>query len=434
MSASWSSKLEEHFGVVLPEDVRAWFDEERWRSSDCTDYNEVESPAELLNPRTSAIFGGMMPADTIPVLGNGCGDCLSLRFDHRGGVAEVICWQHETGEWWPVGKSFAEAVVLDRIRRLAEFDADNSVPDDDDDGEPGHWARWAADFIGNEHIRSLGFRELFADDPETVYEQLLSAGFAEEAVRGILCERALTSGLSRYCYRFGGQNLGYELGVAWDDVHLWLLDNAQVPAEMVDGLCEETGFERDALLSQDWAVAASHAQRLLERRSDLAWPYAVAGWAAERSGDVAGAILHYFAGKESIGSTSAFSDQWQMAVEGRHDLPKFAASRLVALKDSLSPAMREDPYVRALFERRDWRRRRGEKDPIDAYWFARGDEAMQQGDGLEAYRCYFNAGWDSFAPDWMPEILERLIDAARLAGSRAWEKIAARHRQSLKNV
>jgi len=46
-------------------------------------------------PDGSGIWGGAMLPDTLPMLGNGCGDCLCLRFRPDGTVSEVIRWLHE---------------------------------------------------------------------------------------------------------------------------------------------------------------------------------------------------------------------------------------------------------------------------------------------------------------------------------------------------
>ena len=422
MPPSWSARLEEQFGLTLPDDVRCWFDDELWRGSDCTDYNEAVSPAELLDPRSSAVWGGMMPPDTLPVLGNGAGDCLSLRFDANGAVSEVVCWLHEGGQWWPCGKTLSEALVLDRIRRI-------SAPLDEkpeDESDAGNWADWATQWLGTAKIQSIGFRDSF-DNPSSVYDGFLDAGVAEESVHGILCEQALDSGLMSYCRRVGGMKLANRLGVPWSHVRLWLFDNARVPPEMVARLAKETGRAPEDLLSQDWEAAAVHARFVSERRSDLAWPFAVVGWAKERKGDVSGAIEDYYAGLCALGSTAAFTDDWTL--EGHWPGEKFTRARLVVLKSALPRQIREDPYLLAVFEQRDTVRKHS--DAIREFWLARAEDAIKRGDAFEAYHSVYAAGWDQFHADGMDLILDRLIAAARMAGSRAWEKIAERHRQSL---
>jgi hypothetical protein len=418
MPASWSAQFEEHFGVKLPDDVRAWFDDELWQGCDSTLYNQPVSPAELLDARSYAVSGGMMPPDTLPVLGNGAGDCLSLRFDARGAVSEVICWQHETGQWWPFAKTFSEALVLDRIATLSE--PPNS-DDPNEDADAGYLAEWASRWLPSD-VHPIGFRDRF-DEPRTVYERLLNAGVADENIRGILCERALNSGLKGYSRRVGARRLG----VPWSEARRWLFDSARVPPEAVSRLSREAGMTPGALLCQDWKVAAVHAGAVLEKRKDLAWPFAVVGWSKERAGDVKGAIDAYFSGLRALGSTAAFTDDW--ALEGHWSGEKFARARLVALEASLPPGIREDAYLSAVFDQRNQRRERG--DAIREFWLARAAETNKPGDASDAYHSIYAAGWDDFHTDDMDVILDRLVEAACLARSRAWEKLAAHHRQSL---
>jgi hypothetical protein len=195
---------------------------------------------------------------------------------------------------------------------------------------------------------------------------------------------------------------------------------------MVNALSEATGMAPETLLDQDWDSAASHARSLIEHRSDLAWPFAVVGWAAERSGNIDAAIAEYVAGLRALGSTSAFTDDWWLAEHWHGE--KFAAARLVALERSLPPAIRTDPHVSAILDRRH---KANDRFALKDYWLSQADEALRRGNGIEAYQCTYRAGWDAFSCDWMPEILDRLAAAARAAGSRAWERLAQHHRESL---
>jgi hypothetical protein len=110
-------------------------------------------------------------------------------------------------------------------------------------------------------------------------------------------------------------------------------------------------------------------------------------------------------------------------------LGKFAAARLAELRPAMSVEEQRNPYL-ALF----W-----ENDPeslrvrVRDYWTDRAQRAAATGEPLEAYRCYYQAGWDMglhFVSSY-GEILEGLIRSAKDAGATALANIAELHRRSL---
>ncbi len=56
----------------------------------------------------------MLP-DTLPLIGNEYGDWLCVRVDEDNRFGELVHWYHGGGDWIPVGKSIAEAVLHDIV-------------------------------------------------------------------------------------------------------------------------------------------------------------------------------------------------------------------------------------------------------------------------------------------------------------------------------
>src|SRR5215469_11829894 len=109
---SISKLLSERWHLRLTPDAKSWFDG-GWREVAGSEmsFNEVIDPEEM----QERIWAGLMPPDTLPIAGDGSGDCLLARFGQDGALAEVIAWNHETGGWTHCGTTIQEAVTLDRI-------------------------------------------------------------------------------------------------------------------------------------------------------------------------------------------------------------------------------------------------------------------------------------------------------------------------------
>jgi hypothetical protein len=100
--SDWSSRLSKQYHLNLPADVVAWFDGERWKEFSETGFGVPLEPAQLLDSNSSVLLGGLMLPDALPILDNGCGDALCLRFNSQGTVSEVVRWMHEGGNWTPL--------------------------------------------------------------------------------------------------------------------------------------------------------------------------------------------------------------------------------------------------------------------------------------------------------------------------------------------
>ncbi|MFL5244642.1 MAG: SMI1/KNR4 family protein [Gemmataceae bacterium] len=422
--SNWSSRLSEQYHLNLPADVVAWFDGELWKECSETSFGQPLQPAQLLDSNSSALWGGLMLPDTLPILDNGCGDALCLRFNSKGTVSEVVHWAHEGGNWTPFGTSLCEALLLDAAITLMEEPLDgmeHRLHRLEDIGYAG-WAFASLEGVGQ---RSR-MRQILRQHHALPILGLLEAGVAETAVRRVLCERCCASGLQRYCHDFGGNQLATKLGVQWPVLSQWLFDTGLIPKEMERPLAKATGMSFEDLSQQDWCGAVGHAETVVALRTDLSWPFAVLGWAAERQGDLRGAIKHYSAGLPALATTSDFTEYWEKIELGQKT--KFMVDRLIAIRDSLPPEVLENDYFKAVMGSKHFK---DFFERVRRYWCERGALAESEGRYGDAYESYYGAGWDILVMDDMEPILDCIVRNAEAAGWSALASIAGHHRQSL---
>jgi len=91
--------LIERLNLRLGPEEQTWF-QDGWRSFDGESacYNEPFNPKETVD-HAKHIWGGQMLPDTLPILGNGMGDCVNVRFNGDGSISEFVEWHHEGGHW-----------------------------------------------------------------------------------------------------------------------------------------------------------------------------------------------------------------------------------------------------------------------------------------------------------------------------------------------
>ena len=261
MRTNWSVQLEEHFGVTLPNDVRAWFDDELWQHGGSTKYGEPERPQDLLRPQSATIWGGLMLPDTFPILGNGCGDCLCLRFNWDGQLAEVIRWKHEGGSWVPYGKTLAEAIVIDALRSRSDF-VDSEFPDGADDESPDpSYLDWALAWLEQEPNAPTGLRDRTRTWCTLAPRAVHPTRRRRRRARGLLCEDVLTTDLDYYCRRHGGRRLAESLQIDWQEIAVWLFDAQRIPESMIGKLCETTGIPAERILAAGLGPGRGACQR-----------------------------------------------------------------------------------------------------------------------------------------------------------------------------
>ncbi|MEW6735492.1 MAG: hypothetical protein AB1489_29645 [Acidobacteriota bacterium] len=172
-----------------------------------------------------------------------------------------------------------------------------------------------------------------------------------------------------------------------------------------------------------WSAAAQAAVSVRQIRPDLAWPYAVLGWDAERSGNHRTALDYFLVGLRALGTTQSFTEYWQRT--NFPAIPNFAAERLFNLTEYQAEAFKRDHYFQALAEI-------GE-DPITIqvrnYWLREAEQAKAAGDYAKAYQNYYAAGWDVLVTNNMHIVLQGLQRTAEQAGFTGLSKLANHHKQ-----
>jgi hypothetical protein len=411
---TWSSKISSAFDVHLPDDVSAWFDDER-PDYPLTTYAQPISPAELLDPASATVWGGLMLPDTLPILSDGGGNALCLRFASDGTVSEVIHWDHE-GDWWkPYGNGLAEALVLDAAFSLIDRDEDEALSLE----ETLTFADWACRWIPG--LDATRLHSLTSDVPNLL-NRLRDSGVAPVAIAQRQCQDQLMTRLNRLCRQVGGGNIARMLGLNWRDFRRWLHEPELIPEDQKEALVTITTIPFAELTYQDWEGAVAQARLVLQIRKDLAWPFAVLGKYESAHHHIDSAADYYAAGLQTLGSTEDFVAGWSNWFAGQY---KFIPHALAALKSSLSP---EKKTYLDLFSTPNFARR------VRDYWMSRGEQAEATNEYMTAYRCYYAAGWDISFYSGIEEILERLEEVATKAGSHAYAALARHHRLTISEI
>ena len=400
--------------MKLPADVSEWFDLESYPQAPLTTFAQSIAPAELLDPASTAVWGGLKLPDTLPILSDGGGNVLCLRFAIDGKVSEIIHWDHEGGWWKPYGDSLAEALVLDAAFSL--IDRARNEPEDLCEEETltfAEWgARWTRDFDAPQ-LRSL------AKDVPNLLNRLSDSGVAPVAIAQQQCRDHLTTRLNRLCRQVGARKIAELATVPWPEFRQWLHQPELVPENQKEILAAVTTIPFEELTYQDWDTAVAKAQLVLRMRQDLAWPFAVLGRYENVQHHTDKSVHYYAAGLQTVGTSEDFVLNWSNWSLGQS---KFIPYALAALKPSLGSE--KDAYLE-LFS-----------SPSSAilvrdYWIGLGEQAERRGEYEAAYRCYYAAGWDIPIQEGIEDILERLEKAATKAGHHAQALLARHHRLSV---
>jgi hypothetical protein len=424
MQVNCSQQLAKAFHLRLPADLTSWLDDDIWRTPGAV-FCRPRSPTQLLEPEQGSIWAGFMLPDTLPLISNAQGDWLCLRVAADGGIAEVVFWCHAGGDWMPYGRSLSEALIYDAAFPLLYPRAATERSDDDDSKFSFAAAEWAWSWTRLADARPAPrFWQQPLRSRRDLLEQLIAAHVAEVAARRDLILSHLESQLKIQ----SEPAVAAHVGAPWEpDFVSWLFDTALIPDLTRNELSHFFRLSSERLLVQDWHAAEQEALRVVALRNDLEWPFDIAGWAAERRGDVAAAVTHYVHGARA----SAFSDH---SVSFRthwfpEGLGKFSAARLFLLRDQLPDHVRSDPYLQIFWENDSATLRNRVRD----YWFASAAAAERRQHWIEAYRCYYAAGWDCGLNQIAAyaDILDRLATTAERAGAAALSAVAALHRRHL---
>lgn len=409
---SWSDRLSKHFCLTLPEDLAAWLDGRAWREDGLL-WTPIE-PERLLDELDSLVPGGLMLPDCLPFFQDGAGGSLCLRLNADGSAAYWVAYFSSGLPWQAAGNSLVDALLYDAVRGLVED------PECAEDEELWRHADWAMRRVIGRARRGTFMRAYGSEEHPP--EALLAAGIAEIPLRRERCEECLRGELAR--------SMEFGLSGALDIDYHWLnrlsWDTTLVPDALIPRLEKSTGVPAAVLLRQDWDGAGREAARVAQLCPDLAWPHHVLGRAAEIRGDFEAAISHYADGLETLGSSSAFTEEW-CPFEGPGHW-KYSVYRLAQLREQWPSCLCRSRYLAAAVADGDG----GATPAVRDFWLQEGEAAEGAGCSQEAYRCYLYAGWDHLlSDDDTPRILEGLGRSAEAAGSHALAMLARAHLQSL---
>ncbi|HIF34443.1 MAG TPA: hypothetical protein EYG57_10345 [Planctomycetes bacterium] len=419
----WSRQIADHYALQLPPDLVAWLDDGVCEESGGSEFCAPVKPARLLDPELGLIWGGFMPPDMLPLVGNNYGDWLAARIGFDGEITEVVHWCHAGGDWLRYGSTLAEALLFDgllrcRHGRTAQLDAESPTID-----EFG-FAKWARNQLFVERKLDI---PAFWDHPNVgssdgILDRIEVAGICCAAVAR---ERVLAA-LDHPLRKCGNPALAAKLGWSWNpqmlrglfDANLLPVVERAALAAAMDGV--DTTFDEQA-----WEEAETSALRVAIDSPEIGWAWDIAGWSAERRGDRETAIVRYrrgqFCSVFSADSVSFYA-HWFLDPAG-----KFATARLLELNATLEGD--EAKYLSLMCGDDD----RAMRESVHQYWLDKARDAELDRNPQEAYRCHYQSGWDIGLIDRQRylSILDELVQAATNGGSMALARIADVHRRTL---
>ncbi len=437
-----SQHIADRYQVALNESWRQWFDRDAEQIPLAGEFRLSTQFSFLLDSAPAIVWPGLMLPDTLPLIGNEYGDWLCVRVDEDNRFGELVHWYHGGGDWIPVGKSIAEAVlhdIVDQFRprkgQVLRGAAESTVPE--------HLSQ-VIQRISDERLQSWMLSSLLESpnsnhdckeslkgvlsalsscDYLTAVKLLESAGWAVDAA---VCDQ-IEFALQVPIRSLASDEIPRRLGLNYEpDYVRWLFDAQQIPnnaMHQIQDILHSIGLPPAQPHQQDWLEAERLALRQLQRRNDLAWAIDIAGWAAQRRGDYSTACEIYFNGRHA----SAFSNQ-SIRMRSHGFDPQFgkvAIAELWKLRDHLHPAQLEDTYLQKIWQTPS----RILQREVQQYWMSAAKVAMDIGDYADAYRNYYRAGWDIGAQrmtDYL-EIFAGLIESSQAAGWTGRAQVAAAH-------
>ncbi len=437
-----SQHIADRYHVELDDAWRQWFDRDAKQVPLPGEFRESTQHSFLLDRAPTIIWPGLMLPDTLPLIGNEYGDWLCVRVNSSNRFDELVHWYHGGGDWIPVGRTIAEAVLHDivdqfrpRVGQVLRGAAESTSPEHLSNViqrlNEERLQRWLVASLDENPSPSLEhsstFREVLNALSTRSYlpavQQLERAGWSVEAA---LCDQ-IEYALQVPIRSLASDEIPKRLGLNYEpDYVRWLFDAQQIPnnaLHQIQEILHTLGIAPAEPRSQDWSEAERVALRLLDRRNDLAWAVDIAGWAAKRRGDLNVACAIYFNGRFA----SAFSNQSiRMRSHGFDQrFGKVALAELWNLRDHLSPSQRDDTYLQKVWQTPA----RTLQREIQEYWMTAAKEAMNAGNFTAAYESYYRAGWDIGAQrmtDYL-DVFAGLIESSQAAGWPARAAVAETH-------
>lgn len=419
---SWSTQIAERYQCGLSQVLADWFDTEIWRRTGTGEYREPVSPEVLLDETPEVIWPGLMSCDLLPLIGNAAGDWLCIRIGEANTMGEVIQWYHGGGDWIPWGNDLAEAIVFDAaVERIPGAARRHATPAENPRPHASAASRKSDPLLqwALSHVSPLA-RTLFdAGFPEgETSELLLRTHIAEVAVR---CEKVVSL-LTHWPRDLLNALFLQDRSLDRAQLARWSFDLDQIPAGIRNRLVEQAGF----VPSQDWEAAAEHALQVSRLAPELAWPWEIAGYAAERKADVGQAVELY----RQAARCSVFTDQ-SIRLDTHWSAPESAKFSVARLKQLAPDQVAESDYYRILCHPDTRQRRRLATE----YWDEQAACLLSQQRYREAHGCYVAAAWDLGAEpiSRYAGLLESIQESAGLSDQPGRAALAATHRRCLRD-
>lgn len=440
--SSHSELLYERFSLQLCSNWQEWFDDYATRLELPGLLRNPVSVEELCSDNPASIWPGFMLPDSLPLLSNEYGDWICGRVGEDDTLAELVYWYHGGGDWIPVGRRMAEAVLHDAVDQFRDLKTQmlRGASESRIGVEAGCLLRldspavrrWLSESLAEQVAESdvlvaSVIQALSDEDYHGALNKLWECGVACEAVACDLIDVFLQAPLRRIATREVADacsipwfpdfvSLLFDVAAA-SETHIRLLENQLNPASLQNG---EVGS------LQGWDEAALIADSILERRTDLGWATTISGWYRERSGRLDEAIAVYIRGV----SASSFTDQAvRLNSHAEADeLGKFALARLASLHGKgglLGKLEASDGYTQLLMADR----KRSLLAEVSDYWWSMAEAAESESRFADAYDMYARCGWDMGVSrlDSYPRILESLARVAEKAGWAARAAVAQAH-------
>jgi hypothetical protein len=419
---SWAEKIADRYALHLTPDLVSWLDDGIWREPGGAEFSESLTPEELLEPESDLIWGGFLPPDMIPLIGNDYGDWLAARVDFDGQISEVVYWCHGGGDWLTYGDSLAEALIFDAYFHFRYGQRVHQLDPDRRDSQIYHLADWARGELGK---RGLTIAPFWKDPDQITAQDALShlddSGICKVAIAR---ERVLDA-LSHPLRTHADPSMAAKLAWPWNpDFLRGLFDTELLSAGQRSDLTAIVESLSPSLEGQSWSVAENTCLDIGAKSPKIGWAWDIAGWSAERRGDRNAAIDRYQRGLTcSVFSSDSVSFYSHWYADGAG---KFAAARLIEMGAEIEGPMADYLGNMRGHDERAMRR------SVYEFWFASAESAARNGDARGCYTDHYRSGWDVGLVELTTysEILERLEQAAQRAQSESLARLAALHRKS----
>ena len=410
MAQKWAEIFSEKFNLNLGQELGEWFSLGFYQKSLDIEFNEPVAPTSFMSGDSGIVWGGQMLPDTLPVLENGCGDTICVRFNETGEIQEYILWEHETGSLKPIANQLSEVLLYylinaSREDQLNDFDEQLQSP----------VIQWVLCILNFTQDQLSQLRPLLLE--EKLSDKLLSLGIAQIPMYEKLTENCLETALLRVSREIGGGNIAKKIHVDWETFHSWFVEPELIPPKKLKKLSKKLKISEEEFTRQDWPKAFQYAKDTLSIREDIGWPYIVMGRYFEKNNAAGNAIDSYYKALKCSKMTYSFTSDWN---HPNYQL-SYPAQKLLEYKDLLPDSILSDSYFQAAID--------SDYDSIFKYWQQKAFNNEKQENYIDAYRCWYAAGWDNYVTDFMDIVLEGLVRTSQKANCITLSNLAKYHKE-----